>query len=117
MKGIGEGDLVKRSNLHLSGRNFICQVVSHCSRASMSCWSCKQSSLVVMGLKIKLSSANSLVEEVGDMDSGRSLIYSRKRSGPRTVPCGTPEETVTESEEAPSRRTRWVLFVRKAVIQ
>ena len=100
------GDLVNLRSLHLSGRNFICQVVSHCSRASMSFWSCKQSSLVVIGRKIKLSSANSLVEEPGDMDSGRSFIYSKKRRGPRTVPCGTPEETVTESEEAPSSSTR-----------
>ena len=59
-----------------------------------------------MGRKIKLSSANSLVEEPAEMDSGRSLIYSRKRRGPRTVPCGTPEETGTESEEAPSSKTR-----------
>ena len=36
VKGIGEGDLVNRSSLHLSGRNFICHLFSHCSRASMS---------------------------------------------------------------------------------
>ena len=109
MKGIGERDLVKRRSLHLSGLNFICHFVSHCSRASMSCWRCRQSSLVLIGRKSKLSSANSLVEEQGDMDSGRSFMYSKKRRGPRTVPCGTPEETVTESEEEPSSRTRWVL--------
>ena len=44
-------------------------------------------------------------------------MYSKKRRGPRTVPWGTPEVTGTESEEEPSRRTRWVLFVRNAVSQ
>ena len=104
-------------SLHLSGRKVICHVDSHCSRASRSCCNWMQSSCVFMGRKIKLSSANSLVEEPAEMDSGRSLIYSKKRRGPRTVPCGTPEETGTESEEAPSSTTRCVLLVKKAVIQ
>ena len=117
MNGMGEGDRVNRRSLHLSGRKDICHLCSHCSRASMSRWRSMQSSLVFIGRKIKLSSAKSLVEVIGEMDSGRSFMYSRKSRGPRTVPCGTPEETVTGSEEVPSSSTRWVLRVRKAVIQ
>ena len=32
-------------------------------------------------------------------------MYSRKRAGPRTDPCGTPDVTGTLSEEVPSRTT------------
>ena len=45
------------------------------------------------------------VAELG-VDRGRSFMYSRKRRGPKTVPCGTPEETGTEEDEEPSSRTR-----------
>ena len=38
-------------------------------------------------------------------DTGRSLIYSRKRAGPKTGPCGTPDVTGTLFEEVPSRTT------------
>lgn len=55
--------------------------------------------------KKRLSPAKSLVEEL-IFESGRSLIYSMKRRGPGTVPYGTPEYTVTESDEEPSRETR-----------
>ena len=34
--------------------------------------------------------------------SGRSFMYARKRIGPRTEPCGTPEETGIFSELIPS---------------
>ena len=33
--------------------------------------------------------------------SGRSFMYARKRIGPRTEPCGTPEETGIFSELNP----------------
>ena len=35
--------------------------------------------------------------------SGKSFIYTRKRTGPRTVPCGTPEVTGAISDDSPSR--------------
>ena len=38
-----------------------------------------------------MSSAKSLT--LGLTCSGRSFMYARKRIGPRTEPCGTPEET------------------------
>ena len=40
-------------------------------------------------LKIEVSSAN--IEHSLGIDRGRSLIYTRKRIGPRTVPCRMPD--------------------------
>ena len=60
----------------------------------------------MLGRNSRLSSANSLVEELGDMDSERSLMYRRKRRRPRMVLCKPPEDTWTWQEEAPSSRTR-----------
>ncbi|KAH3801162.1 hypothetical protein DPMN_154808 [Dreissena polymorpha] len=36
---------------------------------------------------------------------GRSVIYKRKRRGPRTDPCGTPEVIGTWSDIEPSNTT------------
>ena len=46
--------------------------------------------------------------------SGRSLMWHKNSSGPRTVPCGTPESTVTESDSSPSTTTFIFLFVKKS---
>ena len=43
-----------------------------------------------------VSSAKSLTLEL--TCSGRSFMYARKRVGPRSEPCGTPEETGIFSE-------------------
>ena len=61
------------------------------------------------------SSARSLTVEL--IFLGRSLMYSKNIAGPKTVPCGTPEETYTLSEVTPSRTTCCVLLVRKFSIQ
>ena len=47
-----------------------------------------------------VSSAKSLTLDL--TCSGRSFMYARKRIGPRTEPCGTPEETGIFSELIPS---------------
>ena len=39
------------------------------------------------------------------MQSGNSLIHKRNKRGPRTVPCGTPEDTGIEKEQVPLRTT------------
>ena len=57
--------------------------------------------------------AVSSVNRRGCTLSGRSLIYSRNKIGPRTEPCGTPEDTGTSSEHSPSRRTLWLLPTKK----
>ena len=45
----------------------------------------------------KLSSAN-MAHDDNETNDGRSLAYSTKRSGPRTDPCGTPEEMARQEE-------------------
>ena len=45
-----------------------------------------------------------------------SLIKTRKSSGPRTEPWGTPEMTGAESDKKPLTITNWVRDVRKDVI-
>jgi hypothetical protein len=37
-----------------------------------------------------VSSANKTASALSFIDFGRSLIYSKKSSGPSTDPCGTP---------------------------
>jgi hypothetical protein len=51
-------------------------------------WSC----CVLMFLWSRQSSAKSLTDDL--TKSGKSLMWQRKRRGPSTVPCGTPESTV-----------------------
>ena len=62
-----------------------------------------------------VSSAKSLAVEL--MFSGMSLIKKRKRLGPSTDPCGTPDSTSMESDVCPSIITHWVLSQRKLLIQ
>ena len=57
------------------------------------------------------SSANSLALAI--TQSGKSLINSRNKRGPRTVPCGTPLTTGALSETAPSTMTCWLLSDKK----
>ena len=45
------------------------------------------------------SSANSLQGDLTQL--GRSLVYTRKSTGPSTVPCGTPEWTGAEFDDWP----------------
>ena len=66
---------------------------------------CNSSIFVVsMTLKCRLPAANSLVSDES-IDSGRSLLKQRNRSGPRTVPCGTPGVTFAVFDFTPSRMT------------
>ena len=46
-----------------------------------------------------------------------SLMYSRNKTGPRTEPCVTPEDTGTSSEHPPSRRTLWLVPIKRDWIQ
>ena len=64
---------------------------------------------------MRQSSANNLILEV--MSDVMSLMNEMNRRGPKTVPCGTPEETWIHSEEEPSTTTLCDLAVRKERIQ
>ena len=43
---------------------------------------------------------------------GRSLIYTKKRSGLRTEPCGVPHVIKFSSKKTPSSNTKHFLFER-----
>ena len=43
-------------------------------------------------------------------------MYSRKSSGPKTLPCGTPEVTSVVVEDLPSTSTYCARALRKAEI-
>ena len=44
-----------------------------------------------------MSSAKRSNEEL-DTQTGRSLMYTRNKRGPRMLPCGTPERTGRNAE-------------------
>ena len=97
--------------MHLVGLKLICQVCSHCPSAERSLWRRALSLSISITLYRKLSSANNLVWE-DHIDCDRSFMKHKNRSGPSTVPCGTPDMTSTGSDVTPSRAT-WLLWWRK----
>ena len=88
---------------HFSGCKCICHILSHSCKASRSFWSSVESASKLISLYKSPSSANNRVFDV--VTSGKSLMNARKRSGPRTVPCGTPKRTSACDDRTPSRRT------------
>ena len=98
---------------HLSTLNSISHLASHLPSASRYCCRRLVSFLSVMSRYYTQSSAKSLTLLLV-IDSCRSLMYARNKTGPRTVPCGTPLVTGLGVEVSPSSSTRWVLSVRKA---
>jgi hypothetical protein len=62
------------------------------------------------------SSAKNLEIEYGGKQVSKSLIKSRKRMGPSTLPCGTPLKTGLRLEREDPTLTRWDLSVRKEAI-
>ena len=91
--------LVMWRTWHLEGLNCISHIFSHCSRHAMSVCRVWPSVVELIARYMSVSSAKSLTLDL--TCSGRSLMYAIKRIGPRTEPCGTPEETGTSSELIP----------------
>ena len=58
----------------------------------------------------RASSATSLTEDC--KFSGKSFTYNKTNNGPRTVPCGTPDDTMMGLGRLPSQITDWVRPVR-----
>ena len=56
------------------------------------------------------SSAKSLT--VAFRPSGKSFIYIKNNSGPKTVPWGTPDVVTTGADDSPPITTDWVRCVR-----
>ena len=94
----------------------ISHLASHLPRALISCCRRSVSFLSVMSRYSTQSSAKRIMLLLV-IDSCRSLMYARNKTGPRTVPCGTPLVTGLGVEVSPSSSTRWVLSSRKGVIQ
>ena len=88
---------------HLATLNFICQSASHCASRSRSSCKIRQSEGEYMFLYRTQSSANKRTDDL--MLSGRSLMNTKKRTGPRTEPWGTPDKTGTGSDSSPSSTT------------
>ena len=47
----------------------------------------------------------------------QSLVYSVKRTGDKTVPCGAPVNVQSWDGSTNLKRTDWVLFNKKCIIQ
>ena len=99
--------------LLMSGLNsiFHCPaqlVILSKSSVSCSCVSCIFRTLI----KRDESSAKSRMFD--DILSVRSLMYIRKRSGPRTDPCGTPDWMDSQDDSMPFKTTLCLRLLRKS---
>ena len=112
---IGFFFLVMLSDLHFDILNFICHLQLHWVSLSRYSWRDWQSCGISTARYSRLSSANSLNVDV--MFSPMSLMSIKNIRGPRTVPLGTPDRTLTSSMLAPSTITLRDLFMSHALIQ
>ena len=85
------------------------------SREFLSACKATESSCDEMRLKILTSSANNMPWD--SIFSRRSLIYTTKRIGPRTLPWGMPLSTKDDIDSEPFTFTTCVQPLRKAFIQ
>ena len=93
------------------------QDLAHDSSRVRSCCSTTWSSMLLMTLYTKASSAKILTEVPESTTDGMSFIFRRNSSGPKTVPCGTPEVTREYSDFTLLHTTSWRRLVRKDSIQ
>ena len=73
-----------------------CQVSVHLMKGDRSVCKSEQSSADVTLRKMTQSSANRRQGESSSVEM--SSMYTKKRSGPRVDPCGTPDGTLFQSE-------------------
>ena len=101
-------------NRHFPMLKGSCQVADQLQRPFKSFWRTYLSSWVQELWYHLVSSANNftLLWTI----SGRSFTYRRKRTGPSTLPCGTPLVTGIQADSLVSSITRWSLSVRKSWI-
>lgn len=91
---------------HFSGLRFSLGLSHHVPKDEISDCRLNPSAAHSTLRKILLSSANGELDEV--KISGRSLINSRNKSGPRIDPCGTPEVGVISFDLFTPITTCWV---------
>ena len=111
---IGLRLLETRITTHFSGWKAICHLFSHSSIELRSFCRICVSLLFRIGRNNRQSSANSLASD--SVDSGRSLMNSKKSKGPSTVPCSTPDSTSAVVDLWPSSCTSCVRWLRKSWI-
>ena len=86
---------------HLGTLNSICHLLDHVCSWIKSDWRMLLSVSDLILRQMMLSSAKS---RIGDwMLLFMSFMYSRKRTDPRTEPCGTPDVTHVLSDRVPLR--------------
>ena len=86
-----------------------CQISVHLMKADRSVCNSEQSSADVTWQKMTQSSANIWQGESSSVEM--SSVYTKKRSGPRINPCGTPDGTLFQSEQEPLISTRCLWLV------
>ena len=74
----------------MDGLKLMCHHFSYVSRVKRSFCRVIDSPSELIGRYMAVSSAKSLTLDL--TWSGRSFMYARKSMGPRTWPCGTPED-------------------------
>ena len=82
--------------LHLLMLNSMRQILLHWTRLSRSLWRALQSALERISRYTRQSSANMWIDE--DDPWMMSFMKTRNKSGPRTVPCGSPDSTTASLE-------------------
>ena len=88
---------------HLDGLKLISRRRSHFSRVKRSFCRVIDSPFELIARYMAIPSAKSLTLDL--TWSGRSFMYARKSIGPRTEPCGTPEDTAILSNLTPFKTT------------
>ena len=101
-----------RMTLHLLELKFICETNSLFYREEIYCWSSFLSEALDILRKRRQSSAKCFVI-LDLMQSGRSLMKVRNRSGSCTVPWGTPEMTFASDDKVPSNGTCYLCWLRR----
>ena len=92
---------------HLLTLKAICHFSDQTTNLLRSLWSTSALLIMLTTPYRTLSSANSPNFEV--IWRPMSLMYSKNISGPKTVPCGTPDVTITGEDCVPLPTTVWVL--------
>ena len=100
---------------HLDGLKLMSHRFSHISRMWRSFCRIIDSPSELIARYMAVSSAKSLTLDL--TWSGRSFIYARKSMGPRTEPCGTPEDTAILSDLTPFKTTAWERESKKSLTQ
>ena len=102
----------ERSSLMLTPRHFVAEALSSSTLCKI--YLVFKSLTFLVMWRTWHSSAKSLTLDL--TCSCRALMYARKRIGPRTEPCGTPEETGTSSELIPLITTVCFRLYKKSLI-